>query len=154
LNTPVIGGIVMDVLFLCLLLWSSISDIRNRTISNILIVTLLFLGLAHTVAASHSRVTWWQYPAGLLLSVPFFTAWHQNGIGAGDVKLIAVVGLYLGLLNGLIAFVLMIPVLITLLAWSWLKHRTLKRQIPLAPVISAGASAVVLLGYLLKLVHC
>lgn len=143
----------MDALFLYMLLWCSISDIRKRTISNILIVTMLCLGLAHTVIASLTGSVWWQYPAGSLLSVPFFVVWLRNGMGAGDVKLIAAVGLYLGLLNTLTAFVLMIPIFAGLLAWSWLKYKTLKRRIPLAPVISAGAGAVVLLRYLLKLVY-
>jgi leader peptidase (prepilin peptidase) / N-methyltransferase len=153
LNTPFFGGIVMDALFLCLLLWCSISDVRKRSISNALIVTLLCLGLAHTVVASFAGVLWWQYPAGLFLSIPFFIAWLKNGMGGGDVKLIAAAGLYLGLMNTLTAFMLMIPIFAGLLAWSWLKYRTLNRRIPLAPVISAGATGVILLGYVLKLLH-
>jgi len=143
----------MDALFLCLLLWCSISDMRKRTISNYLIVALMCLGLAHTVDALLAGVAWWQYAAGVLLSIPFFIVWLRNGMGAGDVKLIAAVGLYLGLMNTLAAFVLMIPIFPGLLAWSRLKHKTLKWRIPLAPMISAGAAVAILLGYLLELLY-
>jgi Flp pilus assembly protein protease CpaA len=96
--------------------------------------------------------TWWQCPAGLFLSIPFFIAWLRNGIGAGDVKLIAVASLYLGFLNTLVAFALMIPILLALLAWSWFSHKSLKCRVPFAPVIGVGASGAVLLGYLLRLI--
>lgn len=153
MNTPFLWDIVMDALFLCLLAWCGVSDVRNRTISNRSIILLLCLGLVHMGYILLYGGVLWQYLVGLLLSIPFFIVWFRNGIGAGDVKLIAAAGLYLGLLNTLTAFVLMIPVFTGLLAWSWLKYRTLKRRIPLAPVISTGATGVILLGYVLKLLH-
>lgn len=153
MNIPFLWGIVMDALFLCLLIWCSISDIRKRTVSNRSILLLLFLGLAHMGYILLCGGVWWQYPSGLLLSIPFFIAWLRNGMGGGDVKLIAAIGLYLGLLNTLVAFALMIPIFVALLAWSWIKHKTLKRRIPLAPLISAGATMAVLLEYLLQLVQ-
>ena len=146
-------GILMDALFVLLLVMCSVSDLRKRVISNVSIIMSLCLGLAHTVLALLGGEPWWQHPVGMLLALPFFLSWLRNGIGAGDVKLIAVVGLYLGVLNTLVAFVLMIPILVVLLAYFWFKHKTIKQHIPLAPVISAGAIAALALGYLLKLAH-
>lgn len=95
------------------------------------------------------RIVWWQYPAGLLLSIPFFILWLRNKMGAGDVKLIAAIAFYLGLLNTIVAFFLMALILAVLLVWSWFEHKSLKQQIPHAPVISAGAVGVILIKYLI-----
>ena len=153
MNTIWIVGILMDAFFVSLLILCSVSDLHKRVISNVSIIMLLCLGVVHTVLALIGGEPWWQHPVGMLLALPFIFCWLRNGMGAGDVKLIAAVGLYLGVLNTLAAFMLMLPVLVILLAYSWFKHKSFKQQIPLAPVISAGAAAVVLLGYLLKLVH-
>lgn len=149
LNTIILWGIVMDALFLCLLAWCSVSDIRKRTVSNCSIILLLCLGLTHMGYILLCSSVWWQYPAGLLLAIPFFILWLRNKMGAGDVKLIAAVAFYLGLPYMIVAFFLMALILAVLLVWSWFKHKSLKQQIPLAPVISAGAAGVILIRYLM-----
>jgi Flp pilus assembly protein protease CpaA len=143
----------MDALFLCLIAWCSISDLRKRIVSNYSVLLLLCLGFVHLGFILINVDIWWQYPTGLLLSFPFFFAWQRNGIGAGDVKLIAAVALYLGLINTIVAFTLMVPILAALLLRSRLTHRPIKNRIPLAPVIGIGATGVLALGYLLQLIN-
>ena len=91
---------------------------------------------------------WWIYSAGLLLAIPFFIAWLKNCMGAGDVKLVMAIALYLGFWSALVAFTLMIPVFIVLIIYAKCKHNTLKSRISLAPVIGIGAISVVVFGYL------
>jgi prepilin peptidase CpaA len=146
-------NILSDVLFIVLLSWCGYTDMRSRAVSNIAIFLLLCLGLSHATLMLLTGNTWLQYPAGLLLSTPFFIAWLKNGMGAGDVKLIAAVPMYLGFLNMLIAFTLMVPVLVVQIAWSCFKHKTLKCRIPLAPMIGVGGTGAVLLGYLIRLIY-
>ena len=146
-------GILMDAFFIGLLAWCCYSDLKKRTISNQAIALLLFLGLLHMAFVFLTGSSWWQYPAGLLLAVPFFIAWLRNSMGAGDVKLIISIALYLGLLNTLVSFALMVPVLTVLMLHSWRKHKTIRYQIPFAPVIGIGAAGAVALGYLYGLMQ-
>jgi prepilin peptidase CpaA len=141
-------SILTDAFFIVLLVWCSYTDIRKRTVSNVSVILLLCLGIVHTVLMGLAGNTWWTYPAGMALAVPFFVAWLRGGMGAGDVKLIMGICLYLGVLNTLIAFALMVPALIGLMVRAWIKTKTLKSAIPFAPVLAFGAGGAVALGYL------
>lgn len=123
-------------------------DIRNRTVSNLTVILMLCLGIVHTVLIALTGGTWWTYPAGMVFAIPFFISWLRGGMGAGDVKLVIVITLYLGLLNAIIAFALMVPVLAVLMVKSLIKKKTLKCRIPFAPVLSIGAFGAILTGYL------
>jgi Flp pilus assembly protein protease CpaA len=138
----------VDAFFISLLAWCAYTDIRTRTVSNALIILILCLGILHTFLITLVGDTWWPYPAGIILAVPFFVAWLRGDIGAGDVKLLMGIGLYLGLLNMLIAFALMVPALAVLMTRSWIKIKTLKCAIPLAPVLAFGAGGALALEYL------
>ena len=141
-------GILTDAFFIALLAGCAYTDIRTRTVSNTAVVLLLSLGLAHTVLIGLSGSLWWPYPAGLVLAVPFFIVWLKGGMGAGDVKLIMGIGLYLGLAGILISFALMLPCMAILLIRSWVRNKTLKTTIPFAPVLAFGAGTAVIAGYL------
>ena len=143
--------ILMDVFFIALLLWCAHTDLKTRTVSNQPVVLLLCLGLANTVLMLLTGHIWWQYPAALTFVVPFFIAWLKNFMGGGDVKLIAAIVLYLGLLNSIISFILMLPLLTALLMFAWFKSKTVVCKIPFAPVLAFGSIFVVILGYLYSL---
>lgn len=146
-------SILMDAFFIAILLWCARTDWKTHTVSNLPVALLLCLGLAHTALMFLNGNTWWQYPAGLLFSVPFIIAWLRNGMGAGDVKLIMGIGLYLGLLHTLVSFGLMVPLLAVLTIYLWRKNRTIKSAIPFAPVLAFGAGGAVIIGYLYALMQ-
>jgi Flp pilus assembly protein protease CpaA len=141
-------GILTDAFFIALLIWCAYTDIRTRTVPNTAVILLLCLGLAHTVLIGLSGSAWWPYPAGLALAIPFFVVWLKGGMGAGDVKLLMGIGLYLGLAGILISFTLMLPCMAILLIRSWIRYKTLKTTIPFAPVLAFGAGTAVIAGYL------
>lgn len=134
-----IWGILMDAFFVAVLLWCSYTDLKSRTVSNLSVALLLCLGLVHTVLVVLSGSTWWVYPAGMLLGIPFFIAWLKGGMGGGDVKLIMGIGLYLGLVSTLVSFTLMLLVLIAYMVRFRLKLRIVNSTIPFAPVFAFGA---------------
>lgn len=146
-----LAGILMDAFFIGLLIWCGYTDIRKHIVPNIAIVLLLCLGVAHIGLAVFTHSTWWTYPLGLVFVVPFFISWLRGSMGAGDVKLVMAIALYLGLLNTVVVFALMVPVLMALMVRSWRKNKTLKHQIPFAPVLAFGAIGTVLIGYLYAL---
>jgi prepilin signal peptidase PulO-like enzyme (type II secretory pathway) len=59
----------------------------------------------------------------------------------------------LGLLNAVIAFALMIPVLAVLMIKNLIQRKTLKYRIPFAPVLALGAFGAILTGYLYALMN-
>ena len=141
-------SILMDISFAGILVWCSYMDTKMRLVSNISVVLLLFLAFAHMAFAIQEGWSWLQYPAGLLVSIPFFIAWLKNLMGAGDIKLIAAIALYLGLYNMIISFLLMIPLLAVFMVYTWIKNKTFTCRIPFAPVLAFGSICVVLLGNL------
>lgn len=62
----------MDAFYICCLAWCGASDIRKRIVSNRSIILLPCLGLTHMGCILLYGGVWWQYLAGLLLSIPFF----------------------------------------------------------------------------------
>lgn len=144
-------GILMDAFFIGLLIWCSYMDIRKRMVSNVSVILMLCSGIAHMVLMGLDENTWWIYPTGIVFAVPFFIVWLRGSMGAGDVKLVLAISLYLGLLNMIAAFILIVPVLLGLMVRSWRKNQTLKYRIPFTPVLSFGAAGSVLIGYLYAL---
>jgi leader peptidase (prepilin peptidase)/N-methyltransferase len=143
-------SILTDALFISLLVWCSYTDLKRRIVSNIAIVILLCLGVAHYITVLYTGLEWSRYPAALLVAIPFFIAWLKGKMGAGDVKLIIAAGLYLGLANIMIAFLLMVPLLIVLMIFSVTKGKQKKHLIPLAPVIAFGGIGTLILRYFLN----
>lgn len=102
------------------------------------IVLLLVLGIIKTVVNISIGYPWWFNLASIFYAIPFFIAWNNNKMGAGDVKLILVISLYLGVFNSLFAFIFMA---ISLLAYAFVSktlRKDLTKSIPLAPFIMIG----------------
>ncbi|MES2715590.1 MAG: A24 family peptidase [Pseudomonadota bacterium] len=86
-----------------LLLWAVLSDLRHRRIPNALVLTGITLALAsHLAAAALARsplagAAWWApltgLAAGFVLLLPLYLL---RAMGAGDVKLLATVGAFIG----------------------------------------------------------
>ncbi|TIL61408.1 MAG: prepilin peptidase [Mesorhizobium sp.] len=82
-------------------------DFTTQKISNQNVLLLLCLGLGSLQLLSVQSGSWWDMGlsalAGLLLFVALFPFWALRRIGAGDVKLMAVVPLLIGG-SGLVVF--------------------------------------------------
>ncbi|RWF66950.1 prepilin peptidase [Mesorhizobium sp. M4B.F.Ca.ET.190.01.1.1] len=82
-------------------------DFTTQKISNQNVLLLLCMGLASLLLLSVQSGSWWNMGlsalAGLLLFVLLFPFWALRKVGAGDVKLMAVVPLLIGG-SGLVVF--------------------------------------------------
>lgn len=81
---------------------------------------------------------------GLLLLVAVLS---KGGMGGGDVKLAAVLGLYLGWSGILLVFfIAFLAGSVVGLTWAWLKKKTLKTALPFGPFLSTATLIVLIWG--------
>lgn len=135
-----VWGVLAGVLFLALLAWVSFTDIKKRIISNQAVLVLMVLGLLNLLLAVCQSQIWWMYPAGMLIALPFLFAWLRGLMGAGDVKLILVCGLFLGMPSGIAMIGMMLIILIGIAVYLAARCKSMKTRIPLGPVIAAAAA--------------
>jgi prepilin peptidase CpaA len=85
-----------DVAVVSLTVLAAVSDLRSRRIPNVLTVTGACAGLLYSVATGGAEgllVSLQGLGLGLLLWLPFYAL---GGMGAGDVKLLAAIGAWVG----------------------------------------------------------
>lgn len=149
-----VNSVAQAALFCCLLLAASVSDIRTRTISDMVSVLLFCLGMP---------LFTFQQLSGILLALPLLLAalCRQGGMGGGDTKLTAAAGFVLGLPAGI--FGLIVGLTACLLYFGIvqcirkLRHMNTfsahQTALPLVPFLSIGFIAAYLLfhhgGYFL-----
>ncbi|MBT2293159.1 prepilin peptidase [Paenibacillus albidus] len=119
---------------LILLLLCSLSDIRWRKIPNSLVILILGLGVLHMLLYGSvlNSVTGLLLPAAPLLLLRRY----YSSIGAGDIKLIATVGVWLGGLLNLSLFMAacLLCALVLLLKRAYTDH--FPRSVPFAPFLA------------------
>jgi len=89
---------------LCVLMVAAVStDMRERRIKNSLVIMILLLGLVAQIALDPiAGLVFWA--TGLLVGLAMFLPFYAGGgMGAGDVKLMAVVTAFLGPVGGAFA---------------------------------------------------
>jgi prepilin signal peptidase PulO-like enzyme (type II secretory pathway) len=139
------------LLFVAILSVSAFADLHERIIPNEVVLFGLAAGLLMMLAAPYPEKSWMQAMSGgaagfgflLLLAVLV-----PGGMGMGDVKLSAVLGLFLGLnyigmamifsflLGGLVSAVLLV-----------MRAVGRKQHIPFGPFLSLGAYITLLYGW-------
>lgn len=102
------------------LVWALLEDLRCRRVPNIVPVSVAALFAIHMASSSDPARGWWGLATGVALFAALFVVWSRGWIGAGDVKLAAAVGLWIGpeqlplfllgttLLGGLMAIALLL----------------------------------------------
>lgn len=140
-----------DALFVICLAWVSISDLTRRIIPNRIILVLAILGLLNLAGHIIIGQIWWMYPGGILIGLPFFAAWLKGKFGAGDVKLIAACGLYLGLISSLAGMLVLLVILTVIGLGLWIKTRSLKHKLPLGPMIALAFTLIATGRYWIEL---
>jgi len=78
----------------------TITDVRSRRIPNLVTLPLLIGGLVHAAAAVGWRGVADGVTAAVLLALPYVILYALARGGAGDAKLMAAIGAWLGVING------------------------------------------------------
>ena len=107
--TPNALSILETIAFWTSLAWVSVTDIRRRTIPNRVLAAALVLRLACCAQQGPARVLM-AVASGVALATPALliglVCWYAHGrvgVGGGDVKLMFVLGCYVGLWHGMLA---------------------------------------------------
>ena len=124
---------VNNIIFLLLLGRIAAKDLKNRRIPNHLVICMFIWG----IYSSGMTGEWGSSVKGALLaggSMLIFYMAFRRGIGAGDVKLLTVVGFYMGDEK---IWELLFVIFLTAAVWGMLGRKG--KGVPLAVCVFAGA---------------
>lgn len=122
----------MDALFVLLLFVATYIDIKKREIPD---TVCIFVGIISLFDL---------HLFGIFAALPLFIgAMHKQGIGGGDVKLTAAVGLFLGFSSTIYGLIigLSITTIISIISKIYIKvtkQEVQLKTVPLAPFLSIG----------------
>lgn len=145
--------IIEKAAFGCVLLWISNTDILWRTIPNMslliaALIRVVFIALSISTGTEHLGIIWNSLLGCVIIGLfSFITSLvserlsGRSGLGGGDVKLLAVAGLYFGLEGGILVLFL---ACIAALA-SYVFHHSDDKTFPFAPAISIACAVVALI---------
>ncbi|USG64668.1 prepilin peptidase [Brevibacillus ruminantium] len=140
---------ILGLLFVSMLVIVSVSDLAYRLIPDKITLPALALFLILRFWIHPDQPYWMHLLAGVVGFGLFFllTVLSRGGVGGGDIKLFAVVGLFLGL--PLLALAIFLSALLgTLfgLGLMLLRGGGRKTQVPFGPFIAAGSLLAYLAG--------
>lgn len=128
--------------------WASYTDIKRQEIDfEPLIVGIIFAIPFNLLG--FNDVTFWNALLGMVVSFAIFFIFSFFGMGGGDMKLIAIVGLFLGFSNVLLSMVLSFYVGATLAIFILIFKKgknKLKTKVPFGPSITMATIITMLYG--------
>ena len=144
---------LISVVFLALMICISWLDWKHRIIPNRLVAILLALSIVQLFLQSHAGQSIWIDLFALLPGLIFIPAWIQGKIGAGDIKLLLVCGLFLGWPAAFSMVLLLLILVLFSAAYFLVRKRTLRIRFPLGPLICTAATLIHFTKYLLSMIH-
>jgi len=133
---------LIDLVFLSLMARISWLDWKHRIIPNRLIAMLLALSIVQLLITSHAGQSIWINMLALLPGLIFIPAWIQGKIGAGDIKLLLVCGLFLGWPAAFSMVLLFLILVLFSAAYFLIRKQTLHIRFPFGPLICASATLI------------
>ncbi|NOU81578.1 hypothetical protein GC101_22205 [Paenibacillus sp. LMG 31459] len=129
--------LIMSLIMLCC--WFSYTDIKERRISNKLTYPAILVLLVFRIVSSP------EYLWGLITGAVFFLIFmiSPRSLGAGDVKLVVLVGLVIGLERVVVALLLMCIFVFVYQGGRKLLSLGVTHSVPLAPFLTLGLLGIV-----------
>lgn len=146
--------LLFDLIFVSFLIVLAFIDLDHLRLPDVLVYPLLLLGVMRAIFMP-GEIQWVQSLSGALLAgVGFWLVakFYPKGLGFGDVKLVAALGVYLGF-PGIFAVIFLASLLGTVVGGLGLllKGKGLRQAIPFGPFLAAGALIMLYWGkYLIQ----
>lgn len=147
-------NILIGIALAAILTYASYKDIRTKEIPDTVHIAILLLSLVRIIysfVSQHYVNILDMLAGGFLSAIPLFIAAviTEGKIGGADIKLMAAIGLLLGLDGGISALFsgLMLSIIVNL-TFLLFKKINLKSSFPLVPYLSIGCFFI----YILKMI--
>lgn len=130
--------LILNATFIILLLIHTYTDLRSHLLYNNVTLALLTLGLIRSACLGNYADALWGFGVSAAIMLAIYLV-SRGGVGEGDVKLAPVLGLWLGLEQGLLCLLLsfvsggIIGGILLLGGWSK------KSVVPFGPFLCASA---------------
>ena len=138
--------ILVSFTLICLLFTISVSDWLYQIIPNKVLFPFLILGIIERVLIP--QIDFWWYPiAGFFAGfLPLFLLGllKEGGVGGGDIKLFAVVGVFIGPIGALISLFLSSVIAIIIHIITIIATEKQQKQIAFGPSIAIGSFIIYL----------
>lgn len=142
---------ILTALLISLLIVTSFIDSKYQIIPDGLVLSILVLGLVNSIyQVMFTQIPWQTFVIGFFAaSVPLFLLGlvYEGGLGGGDIKLMAVCGLFTGWKLILLSLLLGDVIAFLYVAVLFMKKKAKKgTAIPFGPFLSAGIIGSMLIG--------
>jgi len=147
--------LVIEFIFCSLLIIITMIDLDTMEIPDLLSLPGIVLGLA--LSFFTPRLLWWQSLLGIiagggifyLIATGFAFLRHKEGLGGGDIKLLAMIGAFIGWKG--VAFTILVSSvsgMIIALPLMWRSGKSLGSALPFGPFLAFGAVSYIFWGEL------
>jgi leader peptidase (prepilin peptidase) / N-methyltransferase len=143
----------IELFFVSLLIVIAFIDLDTYLIPDVLSISGVVAGFALSFLTP--RLTWWDSLLGIflgggflyLIAVGYQFVRHQEGLGGGDIKLLGMIGAFVGW-PGVVFTVLAASIMGTAVGGvvMWRTRKGLATMLPFGPFLSAGAIAYIFWG--------
>ncbi|MBP1042797.1 prepilin peptidase [Vagococcus sp. BWB3-3] len=135
---------IVSFTMMSLLLIITVSDLEYQVIPNKVLLPFFILALVERLLIPQNDYWWYSFAGFLVGFLPLFllTMVKDQSMGGGDIKLFAVLGIFIGPLQ--VLFVLFVASLVALIYYIviFLIKRTSQKQVPFGPFIAIGTIIV------------
>ncbi len=136
-------SILLDTAFAVSLFIAGWQDKRRRTLSHSICISLLILAIANLIYDRSLSLL-----LGLLPAIGISLLFYPKGIGGGDIKVIACMGLYLGLPCVLLALITAcFGGVLQYAGYRLLYRRKPEKTIPFCAWLAVGSALILALQY-------